>query len=70
MNRKNSVEKKKEIRNSITQINNMFLIFKDFKWTSDYINEHDPLFKWYIAASFVILNGMGIILILTSYNTR
>lgn len=48
----------------------MFLIFKDLSWTSDYIGEHDPLFKWYIGASFVILNGMGVILILTSYNTR
>ena len=48
----------------------MFLMFKSFKWNTDYIGEHDPLFKWYIGASFVILNGMGIILILTSYNTR
>ena len=69
-NRKKSEAKKKEIRNSNTQINNLCLIFKSFKWNSDYISEHDPLFKWYIGATFLILNGMGLILILTSYNTR
>lgn len=43
----------------------MFLWFRDKKWEKPFIKEHDPLFKFYILASFVVLNSMGIILLLT-----
>ena len=62
--------KKTELRNTNTHINNIFLCFDNWKWWAEYNKEPDPLFKWYILASFAILNCMGVILILTSYNTR
>ncbi|XP_023319662.1 adenylate cyclase type 2 [Eurytemora carolleeae] len=51
-------------------INPVSLLFRDMEWNLEYLKEHDPLFKHYILASFIILNFMGIILIVTSYNTR
>ena len=47
------------------EINPVFLWFRDKSWEKPYIREHDPLFKFYILASFVILVAMGIILLLT-----
>jgi len=51
-------------------INPLLLIFRNMDWNWEYFKEHDPLFKHYILASFIILNFMGIILITTSYNIR
>lgn len=47
------------------EINPVLLMFRDKSWEKPYLQEHDPLFKFYILASFVILNAMGIILLLT-----
>ena len=41
------------------------LTFRDRSWEKPYIKEHDPLFKFYILAAFLVLNAMGIILLLT-----
>jgi hypothetical protein len=32
--------------------------------------EYDPLFKFYILASFIIVNAMGVILLLTEQQLR
>merc|ERR550519_2692105 len=70
LNKKQHDGQKTEVRNSNTKIDNFLLVFKSWNWYKEYLEEHDPLFKWYVLASFVILNGMGIMLILTSFNTR
>jgi len=69
LNKKKS-EKETEMRNTNSHINNVLLCFDNWRWISEYVREHDPLFKWYITASFVIINCLGVIQILTSYNTR
>jgi len=49
------------------EISPISLLFREKKWEREvsYIKEHDPLFKFYIAAAFVILFNMGAILVLT-----
>ena len=49
------------------EIHPLSLLFRGKKWESEklYICEHDPLYKFYIAASFLVLLSMGIILLLT-----
>ena len=47
------------------EISPLFLSFKDRTWEGPYCFEDDLLYKFYIMASFVILNAMGIILVLT-----
>ncbi len=47
------------------EINPMFLLFRDKSWEGPYVREHDPLFKFYVLASFGILVSMGSILLLT-----
>ena len=49
------------------EISPVSLLFREKKWEREvsYIKEHDPLFKFYIAASFIILFNMGAILVLT-----
>lgn len=47
------------------EINPFFLWFRDKSWERPYIQEHDPLFKFYILACFIILIAMGLILLLT-----
>ena len=47
------------------QINPFFFFFRDKSWEKPYMQEHDPLFKFYIFATFIILNSMGLILLLT-----
>ena len=42
-----------------------FLWFKNKSWERPYVFEDDLLFKFYIMASFVLLNSMGIILLVT-----
>merc|ERR1719153_168238 len=59
-----------ETRNSNKHINHVLLYFKQWSWYREYLQENDPLFKWYTLACFLILNGMGFILILTSFTTR
>jgi adenylate cyclase len=46
-------------------INPLFLYFRDRSWERPYIKEPDPLFKFYIAATFAVLNAMVVILLLT-----
>jgi len=43
----------------------LLLWFKDKSWEGPYLKEEDLLFKFYVLASFLILNAMGIILLLT-----
>ena len=47
------------------EINPMFLCFHDRTWEGPYIRENDPLFKFYILSTFVVLNAIGLILLLT-----
>ncbi|TRY75805.1 hypothetical protein TCAL_07001 [Tigriopus californicus] len=47
------------------EIHPLFLMFRDKSWEKPYSKENDPLFKYYILATFFILNAMGIILLLT-----
>jgi len=49
------------------EISPISLFFREKKWERElsYIQEHDPLFKYYIFASFITLFAMGLILILT-----
>ncbi len=47
------------------EINPVFLWFRDKSWERPYVQENDPLYKFYIAASFIILNAMGLILLVT-----
>lgn len=47
------------------EINPLFLWFKDKSWEAPYCFEDDLLYKFYIMASFVMLNAIGIILLLT-----
>ena len=47
------------------EINPLFLWFRDKAWEKPYVKENDPLYKFYILASFVILCCMGVILLLT-----
>ena len=46
MNKKKDTGKKTEIRNSNTHINNFFLVFDNWQWMSQYVRQHDPLYKW------------------------
>ena len=45
MNKKKD-NKTTEIRNSNTHINNFFLVFDNWHWMSQYVRQHDPLYKW------------------------
>ena len=47
------------------EISPLSLLFKESNWEKPYCFEDDLLYKFYIMASFVILNAMGIILLLT-----
>lgn len=47
------------------EIHPLFLMFRDKSWEKPYSKENDPLFKYYILATFFILNAMGIILLFT-----
>ena len=47
------------------EISPLFLWFKNKSWEGPYCSEDDLLYKFYIMASFVLLNAMGIILLLT-----
>ena len=50
------------------EIDPVFLLFRDKSWEKPYLMEPDPLFKFYILATFVILIAMGAILLLTEGN--
>ncbi len=47
------------------EINPLFLWFRDKSWEKPYVREHDPLFKFYVFAAFVVLLATGAILLLT-----
>ena len=47
------------------EIDPVLLLFRDKTWERPYLMEHDPLFKFYILATFVILIASGGILFLT-----
>ena len=47
------------------EISPLFLWFKNKSWEAPYCSEDDLLYKFYIMASFVLLNAMGLILLLT-----
>ena len=36
------------LRNSNKHINHIFYFFKQWSWYSEYLQEHDPLFKWLV----------------------
>ena len=47
------------------EISPLSLLFKESNWEKPYCFEDDLLYKFYIMASFVLLNAMGLILLLT-----
>ncbi|XP_040564201.1 adenylate cyclase type 4 isoform X2 [Lepeophtheirus salmonis] len=46
-------------------INPLLLSFRDWSWEKPYLFQMDPLYKFYILATFVILNAMGVILLIS-----
>ena len=47
------------------EIRPLLLLFRDKSWEKPYLKEYDPLFKFYILATFVIFVASFIILLLT-----